>query len=110
MDVWGKSYQIDQRGNAFGKFAGGNSAETSMQPQQFCRGEPLVESKILRQEADFPANFHVSRPHAEHKGFAARGRGEAQNHFDGSAFARSVRPEKAEDFAARYAYRQIEHR
>ena len=74
-----------------------------MQPQQFCRGEPLVESKILRQEADFAANFYISGTDAEHKGFAARGRGEAQNHFDGSAFARSVRPKKAEDFAARYA-------
>jgi hypothetical protein len=81
-----------------------------VQMQEFGGRQPFVEAEIFREEPDFSPNFNVARGHAQHKCLAAGGPGEAQKHFDRSAFARPVRAKKAEYFSPAHGQGQVAHR
>src|SRR5579875_1485954 len=81
-----------------------------MQTQQLAGREPIVETEMLRQESDFAARLHISLRLAKKKSFSARRPDQAQKHFDGRALARSVRPKKSENRAARNGQRKVPYR
>ena len=72
-----------------------------MQMQQFFGAEPGVEAELFGEETDFATDGDVVGRRAEDEGFAAAGLDEAEQHFDGRAFARAVGAEESEYFAAR---------
>ena len=109
--MWGVSpTKSMSAGTRSASLLGGNAAETPVQVQKFGGRQPFVKAEIFRQEPDFSADFDVARWRAQHKRLAARRFGEAQKHFDRSAFARAVRAEEAEDFAPAHGQGQVAHR
>jgi hypothetical protein len=56
---------------------------------------------VLRKKANFAARLDVARRSAKNLSFAARGEYQAQQHFDGGAFTRTVWSQKAKDLTPR---------
>src|SRR4029077_12847549 len=81
-----------------------------MEFQEFERGKPSVEPKILRQKTNLPPDFHIVGGRAKNEGLPAAGLHQPQQHFDGSTLPSSVRAQEAEHFAAAYRQGEIAYR
>ena len=80
---------------------------SSMELQELRCAQPRVEPEILGEEPDLPANIYVADGDAENERLAVARLHEPEEHLDASAFPRSIRTEKAEDFAAADAQRKV---
>jgi hypothetical protein len=78
-----------------------------VESQEFGCGQPSVETKILRQKADFPADVYIVRGHSENECLTAAGLHESQQHLNGSAFPGAVRAKESEDFTTAHRQRKI---
>lgn len=103
----GETHQFQKSRNAVGQAEQGQSAESSVQFQKFARGKPRVESKVLGKETDLPAYLDVSGWRSKNESLPLGGRHEPKQHFYGSAFPRTVRPQEAKDFPAAHAQGKI---
>ena len=66
-------HQIEKSRNTFAEPRRSHSAEPSVESQEFGCCQPGVETKILRQKADFPADLHMVRGHSENECLTAAG-------------------------------------
>src|SRR5207237_10612056 len=76
-----------------------HAREAAMKVQQRRPGQPIVETKVLRQIADAPPRFGMPGRLAEDARFASRRAHQAEQDLDGCGFARAVWSQKAEDLA-----------
>jgi len=90
--------KIDVSGNTVAELGCGEAAKTTVEGEELGRGEPVVEAEVFGKKTNFAANFYVGNGEAENLRVAAGGFDEAEEHFDGGAFAGAVGAEKAEDF------------
>src|SRR6266704_1370194 len=99
--------EIKKGGDALAETGLGHAAKASMELQELRCAQPRVEAEILRKEPDLPANIDVADGDAENERLAVARLHEPEEHFDASAFPRSIRTEKAEDFATADAQRKV---
>lgn len=92
--------EIDIGRNAIAKLRRRQSGETAVEGEEFGRSQPVVETKIFGEEADFAADFDIGIRVTEDLRLAAGGLDEAEKHFDGGAFAGAVGAKEAKNFAA----------
>jgi hypothetical protein len=92
--------EIKISGNTVAELRRSESAEAAMKRQQFRGGEPVVETKILREETDLATNLYARKRVIEDLRVTATRFDEAEQHLDGGAFAGAIRAEEAEDLAA----------
>ena len=91
--------EIEISGNTLAQLRRSQSRKAAVKRKEFGGGEPVVETEVFGQEADFAADFDVSERTAEDLGLAAGGFDQAEKHFNGGAFARTVGAKEAEDFS-----------
>ena len=72
-----------------------------MEIQQLARVQAIVKAKVLGQEADARAHLGIAERRAEHGAAARRRRDEAEQQLQRRRLAGAVRPQKAENLAAR---------
>jgi len=96
----GQTDKIKIGGDAVAELGGSEPGETTVESEKLGRREPIVKTKIFGKEANLASDFDVSEGMAENLRLTTGGFDEAEEHFDGSAFASSVGTEEAEYFAA----------
>jgi len=86
-----------------------HAVQRAIEADQLGRGT-MIESHVFRQEPDAAPGGCVSKYVSQHFTPAAAGKHESYGQMHGRGFTRAVRPEKAEDFAAFHAQREIAQR
>ena len=86
------------------------AAEFSVKAECLFAGQVFVEIGIFRQEPDCFAAPHFAAVAAEDFASYPPWRDETENNLQGSAFARSVRPEQAVNLAGATSQIQFAHR
>src|SRR5215469_4970649 len=81
--------------------------EASMQFQEFSRGQPLIETEIFRQKADFPSHGYVIWRGSQYMRSASTRLHKAKEHLYGSAFPGAIRSQEAEDLTASHSQREV---
>lgn len=79
---------------------GRDMVQIGMQPEELGGGEPVVEAKMLRQEARPLATGRVAQPNAEQATFSAGSGNQPEEHFYGGGFTGAVGTEESKDLAA----------
>jgi len=92
--------EVEVGGNAVTKLSGSEATETAVEREEFRGGKPVVETKIFGKKSDVAANFDILEGPAEELRSTTSGFDQAKQHFDGRAFAGTVRTEKTENFTA----------
>ena len=72
-----------------------------MQFEQFDRGKPIVEAKVLGKKANPAARSYVARGAAQNLSLSAGGKHQTKQHFDGRALACAIGAQETENLAPR---------
>ncbi len=99
--------EIKKGGDAFAETGFGHTAKASVELEELRCAQPRVEAEILGEESNLPANIDVADGDAENERLAVARLHEPEEHLDAGTFPRSIRTEKAEDFAAADAQRKV---
>jgi hypothetical protein len=92
--------KVEIGGYAIVKLGGSETAQAAVKKEELSGGQPVIETKIFGEEADFAANFDVREAMAQNLRLTAGGLYQAEKHLDGGALPGAVGAEEAEDFAA----------
>ena len=105
-----EAHQFQKRRNTLAQPRHRHAAQSPVKLQQFRRGQPRIETEIFRQEADLASNFDIIGRSAQNKRLPAAGLHKSQQHFDGSAFPRTIGSEETKNFAATHRQSKIAYR
>jgi hypothetical protein len=81
-----------------------------MELEQFGGCQPSIKAEVFGKKTDFPPNADVVGRRSENKGAAPAGPDQAEEHLDGSTFARTVGSKEAKDLATGHGQGEVADR